>query len=276
MKWFKHETSDRNKVEAKLIKAKFGVEGYGIYMSLLEVIGETIEQDNFKDWGHVDAMHDITTLADECCVTPEKLKEFLTFCDQKGIFEKHKGRLFSRLILRRLDEWAERINSARNRSGVTRESLGSGSGATRARVEESRVEEKRVEKSTAPAKPEASVSYLRSIPEEDLKEFTYRFDASPKQVTSKAEDLVNYCEAKGKRYKNYRSFLINALKKDFKEMTDEERERRKVTAERVAATRLKIVGEVQEIAPGITVSAEGMGELERKKALLSGKMSLKR
>jgi hypothetical protein len=271
MKWFKHETSDRNKVESKLIKAKFGIEGYGIYISLLEVIGENIEGHNQKDWGHVNGMHDITTLADECCVTPDKLREFLKFCDDRGIFQKRHKKLYSPLILDRLDEFAMRVQRG---VGVTPDSLRTESRLSPARVEEKRVEEKRVEKTTAPDKPERSINYLRSLPEEDLKEFAYRFDASPKQVQSKAEDLLNYCSAKGKVYKNYKAFLINALKKDFKEMTDEERARRKETAERVEATRRRIIGEVKEIAPEITVSAEGLGELERKKAQLKQKMSL--
>lgn len=88
-----------------------------------------------------------------------------------------------------------------------------------------------------PDKPESSLEYLKTLPEKDLKEFTYRFDATPKQIQSKAEDLLNYCQAKGKKYKNYRAFLINALKKDFKEMTEDERKRRQELHERVQATR---------------------------------------
>lgn len=220
MKWFKHETSDRNKVESKLIKAKFGIEGYGIYLSLLEVIGETIEQDNHKDWGHVDQMHDINTLADECCVSVEKLKNFLVFCDEKGIFEKHKGRLFSRLILRRLDEWAERIDSKKNKSEKTREPLGSNSGATRARVEEKRVDKNRVEES----KPEASLAYLLKVPQEDLKEFTSVYHATETEIKRKAEKMHGYCQAKGRVYKNYKAFLRNGLDGDFRRKEDVEKE----------------------------------------------------
>lgn len=63
----------------------------------------------------------------------------------------------------------------------------------------------------------ASVSYLSNIPAEDIKEFTARFNATEKEIKSKAEDLKLYCERKGKVYKNYKSFLLNALKRDFKE-----------------------------------------------------------
>lgn len=65
--------------------------------------------------------------------------------------------------------------------------------------------------------PSASMSYLSVIPPEDMKEFTGRFIATEKEVRSKAENLKLYCESKGKVYKNYKSFLLNALKRDFKE-----------------------------------------------------------
>lgn len=62
--------------------------------------------------------------------------------------------------------------------------------------------------------PLASTEYLKSVPKEDLKEFSERFATTPKVVESKAEDLLLYCERTGRRYKNYRSFLLNALKRD--------------------------------------------------------------
>lgn len=64
-------------------------------------------------------------------------------------------------------------------------------------------------------KPYSSISYLTKIPTDDLLEFAKRFEITEEQIQSKAEDLKNYCDSKGKRYKNYRSFLLNALKKDF-------------------------------------------------------------
>lgn len=65
--------------------------------------------------------------------------------------------------------------------------------------------------------PHASVSYLSKIPAEDMAGFVKRFIATEKEIKSKAEDLLLYCQSKRKVYANYRSFLLNALKKDFKE-----------------------------------------------------------
>ncbi len=64
-------------------------------------------------------------------------------------------------------------------------------------------------------KPENQVSYLLSIPSKELLELSNKYAAGQEQIKSKAEDLYNYCEAKGKTYSNYKAFLSNTLKRDF-------------------------------------------------------------
>jgi len=134
VKWFKHETSDRNKIESKLIKAKFGAEGYGIWQALLEVVAENIERDNAREWGYVDVKYDVNALANEVNAEVDALHAFLKFTDEKGITKKHRGRLFIPLILRRLDEYTERCLEGINLSGLTRDSIGTHSGRIRTRI----------------------------------------------------------------------------------------------------------------------------------------------
>jgi len=61
-----------------------------------------------------------------------------------------------------------------------------------------------------------SINYLIKIPQEDLYEFYSIYQASKEDIIRKAEQLYNYCQAHGKRYKNYKAFLRNALERDFK------------------------------------------------------------
>jgi hypothetical protein len=61
------------------------------------------------------------------------------------------------------------------------------------------------------------IDYLKDVPEDDLKEFSSKLNCSPSQIRGKAEDLLNYCRAKGRTYKDYKAFLRNALKKDYGE-----------------------------------------------------------
>lgn len=144
MKYFEHYTNDRNSIASKLIRRKFGAKGYGIYISLLECIGEYVKADNFSEWGQVDAMHDMESLADECSTSVEELKEFLLFCDEKKIFEKKNGRLYSSLILERLDAYARKVGQSRTKSDNV--------AINENRIDENRREEKRIDsgKSASP------------------------------------------------------------------------------------------------------------------------------
>lgn len=65
---------------------------------------------------------------------------------------------------------------------------------------------------------EKNIKFLIQIPEEDLIYFTSRFQMFKSDVTSKGEDLYNWCKANGRKKKNYRAFLLNAIKKDFREI----------------------------------------------------------
>ena len=64
---------------------------------------------------------------------------------------------------------------------------------------------------------ENSALYLKKIPEKDLQEFYERFDCKKEAIQSKAEDLLAWCETNGRTKRNYKTFLLVALKKDFPE-----------------------------------------------------------
>lgn len=104
---------ERDELSSKIILRKFGVKGYGIYQILKEIIAENVLPTNYEDWGSVNEVHDVESLADECRTTPEELREFLTFCNQKKVFEKKNGKLFCESMLQQLDDYAERIRSSK-------------------------------------------------------------------------------------------------------------------------------------------------------------------
>jgi len=63
-------------------------------------------------------------------------------------------------------------------------------------------------------------NYLLNIPLSDIQDLSKGLRVTEEQIRSKAEDLYNYCKAKGKVYKNYKAFLRNVLKKDFPKKGD--------------------------------------------------------
>lgn len=68
-----------------------------------------------------------------------------------------------------------------------------------------------------------SLSYLEEIPKEDIEHFTQNFNISERQLKEKAEELADYCRAKGKVYKDYKAFLRNAVRKEYKVRRIEEK-----------------------------------------------------
>lgn len=66
-------------------------------------------------------------------------------------------------------------------------------------------------------KKEASISFLKRIPKEIVDEFVLKFKCDEAQIQTKANALHDYCESKGRKYKNYKSLLSNALRSDFGE-----------------------------------------------------------
>lgn len=57
--------------------------------------------------------------------------------------------------------------------------------------------------------------YLISIPEDDIQTFMKKYRATRSEITIKGEALYTWCKSKGKKYKDYRMFLMNALLRDF-------------------------------------------------------------
>ena len=198
MKWFQHGSTDRNEIESKLIRSKFGAEGYGIYCSLQEVIAEYVAKENIPEWGFAHPLHTVETLAQECSTTTEKLQEFLTFCDEKQIFEKRDGRLFCALILKRLDTFAER----------TRREFEAGSKLVRthlAHTIQNNTKQKKTKQDT--------YSSIASLTDEVCESVASQYSVTPKVVINLREELKLYCQSKGKTYKDYRAALMNWLRR---------------------------------------------------------------
>jgi hypothetical protein len=63
--------------------------------------------------------------------------------------------------------------------------------------------------------PHKHISYLLGVPDSDIPMLSKNLDILPAQIRSKGDTLWHYCQSKGKKYANYRSFLRNALTRDF-------------------------------------------------------------
>lgn len=202
MKWFKHESDAHTNMKLQALIDKLGVAGYGYYWACVELVasqgGDGFRIVKDKHWEqHLKKMLNIE---------PNDQKKFLIVLANHNLIDRKalkNGDLYIPKLEERCDEYTEkkkRNDKIGRMSGQGRDNVG--------------LEQKRIDKNR---REYNSVSYLKKIPEKDLEEFYNRFDCSKKAIISKAEDLILWCDTNGKVKKNYKTFLLNALKKDFPE-----------------------------------------------------------
>lgn len=205
MKWFKHESDAHTNMKLQALIDKLGVAGYGYYWACVELVanqgGDTFRVTKDKHWEqHLKKM---------LSMEPSEQKKFLIVLANHNLIDLKalkNGDLYIPKLEERCDEYTEkkkRNNKVGRVSGQGRDNVG--------------LEEKRRDKNRREENITASPSYLSKIPEKDLEEFYQRFDCSKKAIISKAEDLLSWCETNGRVKKNYKTFLLVALKKDFPE-----------------------------------------------------------
>lgn len=205
MKWFKHESDAHSNIKLQALIEKIGISGYGYYWACVELVanqgGEDFRIKREKMWQ--------IYLKKMLNIVPEDQKKYLVLLARYNLIDLpalKKGDLYIPKLAERCDEYTEkkkRNDEKKIVSGQCRDNVG---------LEEKRREQNRRE--------ENSISYLKKIPEKDLQEFYERFDCSKKGIVSKAEDLALWCETNGREKRNYKTFLLNALKKDFKQRTE--------------------------------------------------------
>jgi hypothetical protein len=111
MKWYKQETSAHNDEKIRELIHEFGCEGYGVYIIILELVGEKID-DNLSPLISISDR----VLREKCRVSHQKLTKILSFFDQKVmVFSNLNGKYWDIScpnMLNRLDNWTKRSQVA--------------------------------------------------------------------------------------------------------------------------------------------------------------------
>lgn len=127
-------------------------------------------------------------------------------------------------------------------------------GQTKRKVREGKVREGKTTESLV-----ASLKYLSNVPEEDITELIERFEITRSKVLSVAEDLKLYCQRKAKTYRNYKAFLLNAVKRDFKERVKKAPEKPKEEEKPMTEEQKRRVAEIKS----------GISAIAKQKTMLS-------
>lgn len=126
MRWFKHMVASSRDEKLAALRAEFGMEGYGLYWLILELLAEKVDEKNDTSLTYSTKIWKSFT-----GVSVKKFQKFLIFCTNFDIFsvkfEKNNSKngqngitISCPNLLKYRDEWSKR--KARN-SGVTTEPL---------------------------------------------------------------------------------------------------------------------------------------------------------
>lgn len=70
----------------------------------------------------------------------------------------------------------------------------------------------KIEKKDRKVNPETSFDWIKCVPDSDLDDLAKKFNVTREFILARAEDVRDYCEAKGKKYSNYKAALRNFIK----------------------------------------------------------------
>ena len=173
MKWFRHHSDLRYDPRVKRLIRKFGIEGYGIYLVILESIAQTLnETDPLPDLKET-----AEDLADEYEVDIRKIEEITKFCLTQDLLQysskmncviamriaelmdDYTGR--KKPVLQMIDNMKREIEN----SGVTPKLIQTyfESSPEIVTLDKKRTEEKRSEKNTSDKKPTAAKPRSRTV-----------------------------------------------------------------------------------------------------------------
>ena len=83
MRWFKHMTASGQDEKLIMLKDEFGMAGYGVYWSILELIAAQINKDNEQTFVEF-SMKFWRKFTD---FSPKKWQKYVIFCSEIGLFE---------------------------------------------------------------------------------------------------------------------------------------------------------------------------------------------
>ena len=144
MKYFKHDSD--SSLDAKLQKViiKYGMEGYGLYWLMIEMIARNVNKNNLT----FELEHDAEIIGSMSGIHVEKVQEMVTYFVSLNLFDQNQGIIRCLKLATRTDEYTQKllqsVETVGRLSGESRETVGRKSNNVCInRTEQKRREEKR-------------------------------------------------------------------------------------------------------------------------------------
>lgn len=100
MQWIKHDTNANQDAKLKRVRMKYGLEGYGLYWYLIELIAADVDQNNLT----FELEHDAEIISFDTGIHVERINEMMSYMVNVGLFECANNAITCLKLLKRLDQ----------------------------------------------------------------------------------------------------------------------------------------------------------------------------
>ena len=199
MKWFKHDTMASHDAKIKRLRLRHGLEGVGLYWSLLEAIARQVEPHNLL----FELEEDSELIAIDFGISHEKVEMMMRTMIELDLFQCDEGKVTCVKLRERTDDYTQKLlrgsNSVRTKSGESPEKVRS------IRIEENRREEKKSTRKT-PLPENFSISDgVRDWAEKN----------GHRRLNAHLENFVDAAKAKNYQYVDWDSAFKAAVRKNW-------------------------------------------------------------
>lgn len=111
MRWFKHDSNANVDAKLRKLRAKFGMEGYGLYWYCLELIAGTVERNKLT----FQLEHDAELISIDTGIHHERIEEMMQYMVNLGLFEEDRGIITCLKMASRSDEYTQKLIKSENK-----------------------------------------------------------------------------------------------------------------------------------------------------------------
>lgn len=213
MNWYEQKTNEYESITGKQILKGFGAAGYGAYIILKQIIGQNMNDDQ-NEWGFVAEIETIASLAEKCGLPEPQFRLFLTFCDERFILEKRNGRLFMPSILEEKNNYIKKVERKNKCTSSTystdKVDMNVQDDVTTTITTQSQLQINNKEKIYKKEK----YSSITDLTTPVFEQLAQEYSLSVTTIAKKYQDMVDYCQSRGKKYKNYYATLRGWIRRD--------------------------------------------------------------
>ena len=105
MKYFKHDSNASMDAKLKKVRAKYGMEGYGVYWYCLELIAQNVEKHNLT----FELEHDAEIISVDTNIHVEQIEIMMQDFIKWRLFENSNGIITCLKMLTRTDEYTQKL-----------------------------------------------------------------------------------------------------------------------------------------------------------------------